>query len=99
MFCGCSSGQDESAREQSFKRVAEMAQLQQQIQATDFEISKHIKFRSAAMRAAKDSNALFSDNNIARHDAIITELKSKREILVNKLNELYKSEQEYQNKL
>ena len=114
MFCGCSSGQDEVAREQPSKRIAEMAQLQQQIQATDFEISKHIKLRSSAIKTVKESNAIFSDNteysynsfleydssgNIAKYDAIITELKSKREILVNKLNVLYRTEQEYQNKL
>jgi hypothetical protein len=99
MFCGCSSGQDEAAREQSSKRIAEMNQLQQQIQATDFEISKHLKLRSSAMRAAKESNSFDSNENVARYDAIINELKSKRETLVNKLNVLYKIEQENQSKL
>jgi PBP1b-binding outer membrane lipoprotein LpoB len=99
MFCGCSSGQDEAAREQSSKRIAEMNQLQQQIQATDFEISKHLKLRSSAMRAAKESNSFDSNENVARYDAIINELKSKRETLVNKFNVLYKIEQENQSKL
>ena len=99
MFCGCSSGQDEVAREQSSKRIAEMNQLQQQIQATDFEISKHLRLRSSAMIAAKESNSFDNSGNVTRYDAIITELKSKREILVNKLNVLYKIEQENQSNL
>ena len=107
----CDMGNNKAENELSEKRRAEISKLERQIKDIDSEISLEIESKSlfhnddGSLYKTDDPRikALFdnsSHNEIMKGsiDARISELRSKREILVNKLTVLYKIEQEYQSK-
>jgi hypothetical protein len=88
LFLSCEMGNSEAEIELSKKRIAEISELERQI--ADIEAKISAKIRAKSFLRGK----LFQD--VA--DSKISELKSKREILVIKFRELYKIEQEYQSR-
>lgn len=103
-------GNNKAENELSEKRRVEISKLESQIKDIDSKISSAIKRKSLYHN---DDGSLYTNNprlkalldnsSSNEHmkgivDAKISELRSRREILVNKLTVLYKIEQEYQSK-
>ena len=88
LLISCDMGNNKAKNELSEKRRVEISKLESQIKDIDSIISSKIKRKSL----------YHSEYLKGGVDARIGELRSRREILVNKLTVLYKIEQEYQSK-
>ncbi len=88
LLISCDMGNNKAENELSEKRRVEISKLERQIKDIDSEISSKIRLKALLHNGSLRANV----------DAIISELRSRREISVNKLTVLYKIEQEYQNK-
>lgn len=88
LLMSCDMGNNKAENELSEKRRVEISKLESQIKDIDSKISYKIKIKSL----------VHSGTLKGMVDATISELRSRREILINKLTVLYKIEQEYQSK-
>jgi len=93
LLISCDMGNNKAENELSEKRRVEISKLESQIKDIDSKISSAIKEKSLYHNVRPAS--LFLRSQL---DAKISELRSRRELLVNKLTVLYKIEQEYQTK-
>ena len=88
LLFGCDYGDNAKEREKSLQRKAEISEIERQISVIDQEIARKIKL--SGIIGGKVTRGLI--------DSETSELKSKREVLLMKLRELYRIEQEYQSK-
>ena len=101
-FCiisGCATGDKKNDSGQLYEKIPEVSEQQGEIPGTEPEQSQErIVEMNELQKKIQDIDSEIS-SMIKYHHEEIDKLQSEKEILVNKLNELYEIEKEYQSKI